>query len=169
MAHLFIHREIFSFFSSTTKRNWKNWIGSSVPGDDAKIFHPRWGEKIGPIKYRTTTMTQFRERLIGLWTEGGSDLSSFARLKANRQIWTDRSDTRLFHPPNLPTFLLFFLPFLQKKIPPWNVFQRLAKEERKKERGKIYSINIYVEYSRTFYLVSLINWTIKSVKSTREV
>lgn len=162
MAHLFIHREIFSFFSSTTKRNWKNWIGSSVPGDDAKIFHPRWGEKIGPIKYRTTTMTQFRERLIGLWTEGGSDLSSFARLKANRQIWTDRSDTRLFHPPNLPTFLLFFSSFppeknsAVKRIPEIGIRCKRGTEKRKRKDIHAHSINIYGLYGNILPLLGSI-------------
>lgn len=67
-----------------------------------------------------------------------SDLSSFARLKANRQIWTDRSSAGQPPLPTIPQIYLFPL-FLSREKIRHKIYsrdvRRLAKEkEKKKER-----------------------------------
>lgn len=76
-------------------------------------------------------MTQFR-KINRLMDRRESDLSSFTRLKANRQIWADRSNRpaiRLFQPNLLLFFPFFFRGFGKKSI---IYFPEIG--ERKKKR-----------------------------------
>lgn len=72
-----------------------------------------------------------------------SDLSSFTRLKANRQIWTDRSG----HPPlpTVPQICYSFFPFFfrGKNPPAIKYFPEIG--ERKKKRYIYIYIRIFVQ------------------------